>query len=161
MNLKVAPLAVASMLLLASCSTSQQSAAVASKSEHCSFCRQISAGQPMLFDVYFDKGSDVLIHDDYRRCCDVTFLKLNSDWLKQNPTRQIVITGYCDSVEGADQALAGLDFRRAKAMKEYLTKHGVKPERIRPVGGGALSGGRNEMAWAIQRRAEPTEVPLR
>lgn len=110
-------------------------------------------------DAYFDSQSDVLVRQDSRRCCDVAALKLILDWLKENHSRQLVVTGYCDRIEGTDSTLTDLDLRRAEAMKKYFTQHGVASQRIAAHGGGAFTNGENEMAWAVQRRAEPTEVP--
>lgn len=161
MNLKTLLLTAPAAFLLVSCRTNQESAIGPSTTGCCALCREYHSWPPMLIDAYFNSGSDLLIREGSCGCQDVAVLSLNLEWLKQNPTRQIVITGYCDSVEGADPGLTGLDFRRAQAMKKYLTEHGVAPERIGAVGGGAFTEGVNEFAWAQQRRAEPAEVPVR
>ena len=58
--------------------------------------------------------------------------KLNDyvQWLKENPAVNIAITGYADVQTGKHAHNLTLSKNRVNAVKDYLTKAGIAPERI-------------------------------
>ena len=57
-------------------------------------------------------------------------LKDYVQWLKENPAVKIAITGYADAQTGRHAHNLKLSETRVKAVKDFLTKAGIAPERI-------------------------------
>ncbi|MDA8162906.1 MAG: peptidoglycan-associated lipoprotein Pal [Desulfobacteraceae bacterium] len=111
---------------------------------------QISEGRtsaPML-PIYFDFDRYNIRNDMKSR------IDNNAKFLMDNPQIKIEIQGNCDERGSAEYNLA-LGEKRAKSAKGYLTKLGVKADRIDVVSFGKeqpLDPGHNEAAWAKNRR---------
>ncbi|MEW6557439.1 MAG: peptidoglycan-associated lipoprotein Pal [Elusimicrobiota bacterium] len=105
---------------------------------------------PQLETVYFD-------YDDARLRADAReTLSKNAKWLKENNDVEIVVEGHCDERGTIDYNLA-LGDRRAKAVRSYLLKLGIKGNRIATISYGEekpVDFGHDENAWSKNRRAE-------
>jgi peptidoglycan-associated lipoprotein len=103
-----------------------------------------------------------MIHFDFDksnlRSQDVALLDLKIPILLANPSLRIQIAGNCDERGSTEYNLA-LGNRRAISAKDYLTAHGVTPDRIETISYGEerpLDPAHNEIAWAKNRRDEFT-----
>ena len=75
-------------------------------------------------------------------------------WLKENPKKKIIVEGYTDP-RGTEAYNMKLGEKRAEAVKNYITKAGINPNRVAVV-----SLGETELAttqntpkgWAEDRR---------
>lgn len=77
-------------------------------------------------------------------------------YLRVNPALTLVIEGHCDE-RGSREYNMALGERRALAVRAYLIGLGIPAERIQTVSYGIdkpADPGRNEQAWARNRRAE-------
>ena len=75
--------------------------------------------------------------------------------LRANKNAKIVVEGHCDE-RGTNQYNLILGKDRAKAVKNYLVRKGVKSSRIKTVSYGEsrpVDRGHDEEAWAKNRRA--------
>jgi len=100
--------------------------------------------QPVYFN--FDQAT---IRDD-----QIPRLEHNGDYLKNNPSRNVVIEGNTDE-RGTNEYNLALGERRAINAKNYLVELGVEPDRIRTVSYGEerpLFPGHDEDAWSQNRR---------
>jgi len=100
--------------------------------------------QPIYFN--FDQAT---IRDD-----QIPRLEHNGDYLKNNPSRNVVIEGNTDE-RGTNEYNLALGERRAINAKNYLVELGVEPDRIRTVSYGEerpLFPGHDEDAWSQNRR---------
>jgi peptidoglycan-associated lipoprotein len=80
----------------------------------------------------------------------------NAAWLKANPGARVVIEGHCDE-RGSDEYNLALGERRALAAQSYLISLGIAANRLSTISYGEerpLAPGRDEAAWAQNRRAE-------
>ena len=85
----------------------------------------------------------------------VKILKVQAEYLKANPEKQIVIEGHTDD-RGTREYNLALGERRAVAVKNYLISRGVDADRIRVISYGKerpAMVGANEAAWSQNRRA--------
>ena len=85
----------------------------------------------------------------------VRVLKVQAEYLKANPEKQIVIEGHADD-RGTREYNLALGERRAVAVKNYLISRGVDADRIRVISYGKerpAAVGANEAAWSQNRRA--------
>ena len=76
-------------------------------------------------------------------------------FLNQNSSVRSQIEGHCDE-RGTNEYNLALGERRANAAKQYLTTAGVSAGRLSTISYGEerpLDPGRNEAAWARNRRA--------
>lgn len=80
-------------------------------------------------DVLFAFGKSTLLTGAIRNVEKV------ADFLQKNPTRNILIEGYTDSV-GSDDFNLTLSRKRADAVKEQLVANGISPDRITTKGYG-------------------------
>ncbi|HEU4617059.1 MAG TPA: OmpA family protein [Gammaproteobacteria bacterium] len=80
-----------------------------------------------LGDVLFDTDKT-----DLKAGADRSIDRL-ADFMKQNPTREILIEGYTDST-GSDEHNRELSAGRARAVKQALVDRGIAEERIRTSG---------------------------
>jgi peptidoglycan-associated lipoprotein len=100
--------------------------------------------------IYFEFDSYVLTEDSKRT------LQENAQWMKANPSANIVIEGHCDE-RGSDGYNMALGENRARSASNYLVSLGAAPESIRIVSYGEekpVAMGHDESAWAQNRRAE-------
>ncbi len=105
----------------------------------------INIGDKVYFD--FDKYT---IRDDY-----VPILEAQAQWMKQYPSVQVVIGGYCDE-RGTREYNLALGARRANSVKDFLVASGVNPDRILTISYGKerpAVPGSTEAAHAANRRA--------
>ena len=103
----------------------------------------------LLKDIHFDFDKY-----DIRRE-DEGILKENAALLEKNPKMKIQIEGHCDERGTVEYNLA-LGERRANITKRYLVSLGIGSNRISTISFGKerpLDPGRNEEAWAKNRRA--------
>ncbi|MGB7293705.1 MAG: OmpA family protein [Thermodesulfobacteriota bacterium] len=75
-------------------------------------------------DVFFDFNS-FSIKESAK-----AVLKENAQVLKSNPEVIVFIQGYCDSRENTGE---NLGLKRAYAIKDYIVKQGVEPQRVNSV----------------------------
>ena len=83
-------------------------------------------------------------------------LKTNAIWIKANPADTVVIAGFADG-RGPREYNLVLAERRAKSVRDYLVKQGVRPERIEIVSYGVTDPRctqQTEDCWAKNRRVE-------
>jgi len=83
-------------------------------------------------------------------------LNQKAEWLRKNPSGNIIIGGHCDE-RGTIEYNVALGERRAEAAKRYLSNLGVGVSRMEAVSYGEempLAEGDNEEAWAQNRRAQ-------
>jgi len=76
--------------------------------------------------------------------------------LKQNADWKMTVEGHTDNV-GGETFNQTLSDKRAKAVKEYLTKAGIAAERLQAVGKGLtapVASNENEIGRAQNRRVE-------
>ena len=83
-------------------------------------------------------------------------LRAKVQWLRANPDQCVLIEGHCDE-RGTDEYNLALGSRRAESVKEFMVKAGIDASRLTTISYGeerpAVTG-RNEEAWAKNRRAE-------
>lgn len=85
----------------------------------------------------------------------VRVLKVQAEYLKANPEKDVVIEGHTDD-RGTREYNLALGERRAVAVKNYLISRGVDADRIRVISYGKERPavvGANEAAWSQNRRA--------
>jgi len=83
-------------------------------------------------------------------------LKENAQFLKDNPSINIVVEGHCDE-RGTTEYNLALGQKRAVKVKEYYVQLGVSPDRIATISYGEempQDNRHNEAGWAKNRRAE-------
>lgn len=105
---------------------------------------------PKLETVYFDYD-DATLRADAR-----DILSKNAKWLKENQDVEIIVEGHCDERGTTDYNIA-LGDRRAKSVRSYLMKLGIKGNRIATISYGEerpVDLGHDESAWAKNRRGE-------
>lgn len=77
------------------------------------------------------------------------------DWMKRHPQHPVVLEGHADE-RGTREYNLALGERRANAVKEFLTAHGIPSSRTTTISYGKerpAVPGSNEAAWAQNRRA--------
>jgi peptidoglycan-associated lipoprotein len=83
-------------------------------------------------------------------------LKNNADWIKNNPSYNILIQGHTDN-RGSTKYNLGLGQDRASKVRAYLAYLEINPKRIATISYGEEKPEvnlNNEEAWAKNRRAE-------
>ncbi len=101
-----------------------------------------------LKDPFFDTNKSELREDARQALAD------DAAWLKQHPSVQLTLEGHCDERNTEEYNLA-LGWRRANAVKAYLTTLGLVSERITTISYGEerpFAIGHAESAWAQNRR---------
>lgn len=86
-------------------------------------------------------------------------LRMQAQFLKQNPGITVTIAGHCDE-RGTREYNLALGERRANAARNYLISLGVSPDRLSTISYGKerpIVLGHNEAAWA-QNRVGVSEV---
>jgi len=105
---------------------------------------------PQLATVYFDYD-DTTLRSDARN-----ILAKNASWLKDNSDVEIIVEGHCDERGTTDYNIA-LGDRRAKSVRSYLIKLGIKGNRIATISYGEekpVDAGHDESAWSKNRRGD-------
>jgi len=105
---------------------------------------------PQLETVYFEYD-DATLKTEAR-----DILAKNAKWLKENTEVEIIVEGHCDERGTTDYNLA-LGDRRAKSIRNYLIRLGIKGNRIATISYGEekpVDLRNNEAAWAKNRRGE-------
>ena len=100
--------------------------------------------------IYFEFDSYTLSEESKQT------LQANVEWLKANPTANIVIEGHTDE-RGSDVYNMALGENRARSASNYLVSLGVTSERIRIISYGEEKPavmGQGEAVWSKNRRAE-------
>jgi peptidoglycan-associated lipoprotein len=85
-------------------------------------------------------------------------LDAQAQWLQRYPEVTVRIEGNCDE-RGTREYNLALGARRAQAVKDYLTAHGVAAARIATISYGKekpIDPGTGEDAWAHNRNAHTT-----
>ncbi len=107
-------------------------------------------GRASVYGINFDFNSDLIRPESKNVLEQITaLLKENVDW-------KMIVEGHTDSVGGEAFNLT-LSDKRAKAVKEYLTKAGIAEERLQAVGKGLtapIASNENEIGRAQNRRVE-------
>ena len=83
-------------------------------------------------------------------------LKENAQFLKDNPSINIVVEGHCDE-RGTTEYNLALGQKRAVKVKEYYVQLGISPDRIATISYGEempQDTRHNEAGWAKNRSAE-------
>ncbi len=80
-----------------------------------------------LFNINFVTGSDEVKKESYK------YLKEVASYMKDNPQKQLHISGHTDNTGGKDYNQS-LSENRAKSVKTILVKYGVSPDRITTSG---------------------------
>ncbi|MBL0318098.1 MAG: peptidoglycan-associated lipoprotein Pal [Alphaproteobacteria bacterium] len=82
-------------------------------------------------------------------------LENQARWLSANKSKKVVVEGHADE-RGTREFNLALGERRANAVKEYLTGHGVDSSRVKTISYGkerpAVQGS-SEESWAQNRRS--------
>ncbi len=101
-----------------------------------------------LRSVHFEFASATI------RAADRRALDQNAEWLKVNPGEFVAIEGAADPRGSRDYNLA-LGERRAKAVRDYLIRRGVAPERVTILSvGEARQACRGRDCWSLDRRVD-------
>jgi peptidoglycan-associated lipoprotein len=80
-------------------------------------------------------------------------------WLKDNPTKSLVLIGHCDWRGTAEYNL-GLGENRANSVKRYLESLGADAKRLETLSKGSTDAkqGGSESEWAKDRRVDFIEL---
>lgn len=100
--------------------------------------------------IYFSYDSAIL--DEIAQ----VLLKAKANWMKENPSAKVLISGHCDERGTVEYNLA-LGDSRAESVKRFMISLGVDAGALRTVSYGKeqpLDTGNNEEAWARNRRAQ-------
>ncbi len=115
--------------------------------------RYEAAGRPDEFElitVYFDYDKFELTPEA------LDIMSANADHLWNHPLKVILIEGHCDE-RGTEEYNLALGEKRSRAVREYLIKYGINPERLSVISYGEsmpTDYGHGEKSWARNRRAE-------
>jgi peptidoglycan-associated lipoprotein len=110
-------------------------------------------------EVAVEKGADKIFFDfdSYLLTpAGIIALEENAKWLKDETDVLLVIEGHADE-RGSDTYNLALGDKRSQAVRDYLVKRGVAPERMGTVSYGeekATRGAETEADWARDRRAD-------
>lgn len=100
--------------------------------------------------VYFDYDSAVISPDSRENLDQI------ADYLARNAGASLQVEGHCDE-RGTTEYNIGLGERRARAIRDYLTRMGVADARIATISFGKerpAAQGHDEVAWSKNRRGE-------
>ena len=101
-------------------------------------------------NVQFEFDSAALTTDAQR------ILNEKAAYLRANPNLRVTIEGHCDE-RGTGAYNLALGERRAESARTFLTNLGIEGGRLKTISYGEeqpLDTGRNEAAWARNRRAQ-------
>jgi len=112
--------------------------------------RKMAAKQQFMNeDVYFEFDSAALLSEAQE------VLRRKAAWLRANPGVSVVVEGHCDE-RGTNEYNLALGDRRTESAKRFLLDLGIVGPRITTISYGEerpVDSGRNEEAWAKNRRA--------
>ena len=103
----------------------------------------------ILGDVFFDFDK-YSIREDYK-----PVLAKNAELLMANPSKKLLVEGHCDE-RGTNEYNMALGEKRAKAVIDFYTTYGIKPDRLAMISYGEekpFDMGHDEAAWTKNRRA--------
>jgi peptidoglycan-associated lipoprotein len=109
-----------------------------------------STGSCTLQNIFFDFDSDEIKGENAK------ILSANAECAntKDNASKKIVIKGYTDP-RGTEEYNLSLGDRRAQVVRDYMTRLGLDPARVRIFSVGAeFAVGGDESGWQKDRRAE-------
>jgi peptidoglycan-associated lipoprotein len=87
-------------------------------------------------------------------------LKVDTEWLKGNPSSRVEIEGHCDE-RGTGEYNLALGAKRAQAAKEYLQSLGIAPQRLSTISyGKELPGCRERTEECYQKNRRDRFVIL-
>jgi peptidoglycan-associated lipoprotein len=101
-------------------------------------------------NIYFDFDKSEL------KPASRAVLEKKAGWLRANPQYKLKIEGHCDERGTVEYNLA-LGERRATSSMKYLSALGISADRMSTISYGEerpADPGKNEAAWAKNRRAE-------
>jgi peptidoglycan-associated lipoprotein len=102
-----------------------------------------------LGDVFFDFDKYSIREDNK------PVLTKNAELLMASPSKKIRVEGHCDE-RGTNEYNMALGEKRAKAVIDFYTTYGVKPDRLSMISYGEekpFDTGHDEAAWTKNRRA--------
>ena len=143
--------AVAVMIFMAACSSSEQAAAPAGASAATPGSAE-DFRQNVGDRVYFDFDSST-VREDGRAT-----LNKQAEWLKKYANYQVTVEGHCDE-RGTREYNIALGERRANSIRQYLAAQGVPASRLRSLSYGKERPevvGSDEGSWARNRRGVTT-----
>lgn len=83
-------------------------------------------------------------------------IKMNAEYLNQNPQAKLTIAGHCDERGSREYNLA-LGERRALSVKNAIMAEGISSDRVNVISFGEdmpVDEGHSEASWSKNRRAE-------
>ena len=89
--------------------------------------------------VYFDLDQSAIKSGERSKLADAV------KYLKDNPTKKLLLEGHCDW-RGTDEYNLSLGDRRAQGVKKYLIKAGVEENRLETLSKGSLEAIKNGTA---------------
>ena len=107
-------------------------------------------GRAAIYGINFDSNSDVIRPESKNVLEQITAL------LKENASWKMTVEGHTDNV-GGEAFNQTLSDKRARAVKEFLTKAGIASDRLTAVGKGLtapVASNENEIGRAQNRRVE-------
>jgi peptidoglycan-associated lipoprotein len=108
---------------------------------------------PLQFEkIYFEFDKYTLPNDQRNKLAE------NAEVLKAYPEVKVLIEGNCDE-RGTIEYNLSLGEKRANTLKEYLINYGISASRLSTISYGEekpVDPGKNEQAWAKNRRGEFT-----
>jgi len=93
----------------------------------------------LLPSVYFDLDQSAIKSGERSKLADAV------KYLKENPTKKLLLEGHCDW-RGTDEYNLSLGDRRARGVKNYLVKAGVEADRLETLSKGSLESIKNGTA---------------
>jgi peptidoglycan-associated lipoprotein len=108
------------------------------------------AGKFAAQTVYFDFDRAVI------KPGEIDKIRVVAEHLKSNATHRVQVDGHCDE-RGTEEYNRSLGEKRAQAVREFLVREGVSPDRVRTVSYGEdkpVESGHSESAWSKNRRGE-------
>ncbi|HWZ95781.1 MAG TPA: OmpA family protein [Opitutaceae bacterium] len=93
----------------------------------------------LLPSVYFDLDQSAIKPGERSKLADA------AKYLKDNPTKKLLLEGHCDW-RGTDEYNLSLGDRRAQSVKKYLIKAGVDESRLETLSKGSLEAIKNGTA---------------
>ena len=101
-------------------------------------------------NIYFDFDKSILKPESQE------ILRQKADYMSKYPDVKVIIEGHCDE-RGTNEYNLALGDRRANSAKVFLVNLGIAEQRLTTISYGEerpADTGRNEAAWAQNRRAQ-------